>query len=82
MQMQKTRSDKGLQTKNALKAMRTERKQVENFSNKNSIKDLTTKKHPMSTRKCREESKKIQGEREILKLFRKTKQQERAISHL
>ena len=33
---------KGLQTKHALKAMRYERKQVENCSEKNTIKDSTT----------------------------------------
>jgi hypothetical protein len=52
------------QTKHALKAMRTERKQGETCSNKNSIKDSTTNKHSMSTRAYREESKKRQGERE------------------
>jgi hypothetical protein len=56
---------KGLQTKNPLKEMRNERKQVETCSNKNSTKDSTTDKHSMSTRKCKEESKKRQGEREI-----------------
>ena len=50
--------------KNAFKTMRTERKQVESFSNNNSFKDPKTKKHPRSTMKCREESKKRQGERE------------------
>jgi hypothetical protein len=48
----------------ALKVVRSERKQVETCSNKNSIKDSTTDKHSRSTRKCREESKKRQGERE------------------
>jgi hypothetical protein len=56
------------QTKHALKAMRTERKQVETCSNKNSIKDSTTYKHSLSTRRCREESKKKQGEREITQI--------------
>jgi hypothetical protein len=48
MQMQKTQS-KRFQTKHALKAMRTERKQVEVCSNKKSIKYLTTNKHPRNT---------------------------------
>jgi hypothetical protein len=42
--------------------MRTERKQVQTCSKNNSIKDSTTEKHSRSTRKCREETKKIQGE--------------------
>ena len=44
--------------------MRTERKQVETCYNKKSIMGSKTNKHSMSTRKCREESKKRQGERE------------------
>ena len=52
------------QTKHAHKAMRTERKKVEDCSKKKSIKDSKIYKHSMSTRKCREESKKRQGERE------------------
>jgi hypothetical protein len=48
--------------------MRTERKQVETCSNKNSIKDSTTDKHSRSTRRCREESKKRQREREITQI--------------
>jgi hypothetical protein len=66
--MQKTRSDKGFQTKHALQAMRTERKKVETCPNKKSIKDSTTKKHSLSTRRCKEESKKRQGEREITQI--------------
>jgi hypothetical protein len=53
------------QTKHALKEMRTKRKKVETCSNKNSIKYFTTNKHSRNTRKCREESKKRQGERGI-----------------
>jgi hypothetical protein len=68
MQMQNTRSDKGFQIKHALKEMRTERKEVEPSPNKNSIKDLTTDKHSLSTRRCREESKKRQREREITQI--------------
>jgi hypothetical protein len=64
MQMQKTRR-KRLQTKHALKVVRTERKKKKkSWSNKNSIKDPKTNKHPRSAIKCREESKKRQGERE------------------
>jgi hypothetical protein len=48
--------------------MRIERKKVETCSNKNSIKDSITGKHSMSTRKCGEESKKRQGEREITQI--------------
>jgi hypothetical protein len=48
----------------ALKVVRYGIKQVETCSNKNSIKDSTTDKHSRSTIKCREESKKRQGERE------------------
>jgi hypothetical protein len=55
---------KRIQTKHALKAVRYERKQLETFSKNNSIKDSTIDKHSRSTRKCREESKKRQGERE------------------
>ena len=44
--------------------MRTERKKVEYCSNKNSFKDPKTNKHPRSTIKHKEESKKRQGERE------------------
>jgi hypothetical protein len=44
--------------------VRSKRKQVETYSNKNSIKDSTIDKHSRSTRKCREESKKRHGERE------------------
>jgi hypothetical protein len=48
----------------ALKVVRSERKQVETCSKKNSIKDSTTDKQSRSIRKCKEESKRIQGERE------------------
>ena len=46
----------------------TERKQVENCFNKNSIKDLTTDKHSLSRRICREKSKKRKREREITQI--------------
>jgi hypothetical protein len=49
---------KRLQTKHAFKAVRYERKQVENCSNKKSIKDSTIDKHSRSTIKSIEESKK------------------------
>jgi hypothetical protein len=39
-------------------------KKEEYWYNKNSIKDPKTNKHPRSAIKCREESKKRQGERE------------------
>jgi hypothetical protein len=48
--------------------VRYERKQVETFSNKNANKDFTTNKHSRSTRKCEEESKKRQEEREITQI--------------
>jgi hypothetical protein len=69
MQMQKTRSNKGFQTKHALKAMRTKRKQVEKpvlTRTQSNIQQLDN--HSLSTRRCREESKKRQREREITQI--------------
>jgi hypothetical protein len=64
----KRHEEKRIKTKNALKIVRYERKKVETCSNNNSIKDLTTNKHSRSTRKCGEQSKKRQGEREITQI--------------
>jgi hypothetical protein len=74
---------KGLQTKHELKAVRYERKQVENCSNKNTIKDYKTnqafKEHKKIQRRIQE---KTGRKRNHSKLSRQNKQLEKENSHL